>query len=62
MPQTEPDHRRKVEEIAEVIEEIGNDWEIGFIDNLQNEWKGDFSHNQKVVIDRLYERACESGL
>lgn len=54
-------YRQQVEEISEIIEEIGNDWEIGFIENVMI-WVGDFTEDQEKVIDKLYKRACESGL
>ena len=56
---TPPDYHTQVEEIAEVIEDIGNSWECDFIADMLD-WTGDFTDKQKDVIDRLYKRACES--
>lgn len=55
-----PSYHLKVEEIAEIIGEIGNDWEIGFIESMQS--RSDFTEKMKEVIDKLYEKACASGL
>ena len=55
------DYRQKVEEIAEVANELCTEWEINFIESVQ-EWTGDFTDKQKAVIDRIYEKACASEL
>ena len=54
-------YRERVKEIAEIIEEIGNDWEVGFIEDMMR-WTGDYTGPQEDTIDKLYKRACESGL
>ena len=51
--------RRMVEETAEVIAEIGNEWECDFIEAV-SEWNGDFTEAQEAVIRKLYKRACDS--
>jgi len=52
------DHKDKVEEIAEVSSEILNEWECDFIENMRNKRK--FTDRQKIIIDQIYEKACES--
>jgi len=58
---SEPSYRQKVKEIAEIAGEICTEWEIAFLDDMQT-WTGDPTEKQQAVIDRLYEKACASGL
>lgn len=53
------DYRQMVEEIAEVVELVCNEWECEFIENVLD-WIGEYTDKQKEVIDRIYQRACES--
>lgn len=56
MPKT---YKEKVEEITEIVEKICSEWEMEFLESME-EWKGEYTEKQKAVIDRLYQRACES--
>ncbi len=52
-------HRQKVEEIAEVSQQICNRWESNFIQDMMD-WEGEYTEGQQAVIDKLYDRACRS--
>lgn len=52
-------YNQKVEEIDEVIDEIGNEWECDFIEDMIY-WNGEYTERQKETIDNLYRKACES--
>jgi hypothetical protein len=58
---TEPTLQEKVKQIAEVIEEIGTEWECNFIESMQ-EWRGEYTDSQEAIIEKLWEKACESPL
>ena len=51
--------KEKVMQIAEVICQIGTEWEVEFIENLQL-WKGEYTEKQKAIIEKLWKKACES--
>lgn len=57
----DPDYRKMVSEIAEVAADLLSAWECTFIESMQ-EWRGDYTDKQKDIIDRLYERVCDSPL
>jgi hypothetical protein len=46
-------------EIAEVYEEVCSEWEINFVDSLLD-WDGDFTEKQKAVLEKIYDKVCES--
>jgi len=51
-------HQQMVSEIHEVASEVLNEWECGFIeDQVGKTW---FSPKQKAVIEKLYDKICES--
>ena len=54
-----PDHRTMLTEIAEVYEEVCSEWEINFVDSLLD-WDGDFTEKQKAVLEKIYDKVCES--
>lgn len=56
-----PDHRTMLTEIAEVYEEVCSEWEINFVDSLLD-WDGDFTEKQKAVLEKIYDKVCESPL
>lgn len=51
--------KQKVDEILEVADEVLNDWEHLFIDDMFF-WIGEYRPNQKKQIDRIYEKVCNS--
>lgn len=48
----------KVEKIAEVASDALNDWECGFIENMEG--KTSFTESQVAVIDKIYDKVCDS--
>lgn len=54
-------YAQKVAEIDEVAEKICNDWEQDFLESMMEYGPGDsYTDKQKAVIDKLYEKACQS--
>jgi len=53
-------HKEKIEEIAEIINKMGNEWECKFIKDMQKRKHDPFSPKQQAQINRLYEKACQS--
>ena len=51
-------YKEKIQEIAEIADKILNEWEINFIESVSER---DFlTQPQKDIINKLYQRACES--
>lgn len=57
-----PDLKRMIEEINEVAEEICTEWEYEFMESIseQYEERGSLSDKQEEVLERIYEKACNS--
>ena len=57
-----PDLKRKIEEINEVAEEFCTEWEYEFMQSVttQFEVRGSLSDRQKAIVDRIYDKACDS--
>ena len=53
------DLRQMVEEIGEVIDKIGTQWECEFIDSMDS-WGDDYTEKQEEIIRKLYKKACDS--
>ena len=51
-------YEQKIEEIAEIADKILNEWEINFIESVSD--REFLTQPQKDIIDKLYQRACES--
>ncbi len=52
------DYPTKVVEIVEVASDVLTEWECTFIEDQQ--WRQHFSYKQKSVIDRIYDKVCDS--
>lgn len=52
-------HRKKVEEVYEVVNEALDGWDFRFIINMEH-WIGPYSNKQKKQIDRIYDDVCNS--
>lgn len=59
MTMKNPDYKKKVEEIIEIAQQVCSEWEFNFIESV-DEQEFDYTEKQKKIIDRIYERACES--
>ena len=55
-----PDHRTMVTEIAEIASEVLNEYECDFIQNMLEEWEGEFSPKQAALIEKCYKKVCDS--
>lgn len=53
---------QKVKEIQEISYELLNDWEIGFMRNVERAVAAgqQLSDKRQAVLDRLYKMACAS--
>jgi hypothetical protein len=56
----EPTYSQKVKEAQEVAAKACTQWECDFLDSM-DEWEGDFTEKQKAIIDRIYNKVCESS-
>jgi hypothetical protein len=54
-------YREKIKEIQEIASDICSEWEIEFLESVEN-WRGEHTEKQKEIIDRIYQKACDSGL
>ena len=55
-----PDIKTMIEEILEVSDEICNEWEIDFMENISNQDPYVLSDAQVRVVERIYKKACNS--
>ena len=51
--------RQMVDEIDEVAWDVCSEWEVNFIESVQ-QWQGDYSPKQEEVIRRIYKKVCAS--
>lgn len=53
---------RKIEEIIEVASEICTEWEYEFMESIEEQHKEGrtLSPKQIAILDRIYEKACNS--
>ncbi len=54
-----PDYPKMVKEIAEVASDVLTEWECGFIEDQTG--RQSFSEKQRDIIDRIYEKVCNSS-
>lgn len=54
-----PNNREMISEIMEVYGDVCTEWEIEFIDSL-NDWDGKFTEKQQAVLERIYKKVCDS--
>ena len=59
---SEPDNRKKIDEIIEVKNECLTAWEIDFITSIdeQEKRKGFLSPKQGEILERIYKKVCDS--
>jgi hypothetical protein len=58
--------KQQVDEIYEVLDRLRDeghitDWEYEFIESLR-ERGGDYTEKQSDILDRIYDKVCDSGL
>lgn len=55
------DLRRKVQETSDVMDKICTDWECDFLnDMMKRQSHLPYSDKQAAIINKLYEKACNS--
>ena len=57
------DELDKLDAVVEAFEDDKidlNDWELGFIESLQK-WSGEFTYNQGVSLNSIYDKIPKGG-
>lgn len=56
-----PSHAEMWEQIAEVAYDICTEWEIDFLESIEQRAKSnDLSPKQAAILERIYRKACGS--
>lgn len=57
-----PDTRTMIEEINEIAEKICTEWEYEFMESITEQFqeRGTLTDKQIGIVERIYEKACDS--